>query len=81
MLCNRFVWCCDRWVCREEGGDKEGQGNGEGDGVGDGGWEALHPGVKDTAWKNIARRFMQDFQVRKINGMSHRLLSMVRRCF
>eukprot|EP00904_Undaria_pinnatifida_P002011 jgi/Undpi1/11810/HiC_scaffold_4.g01509.m1 len=36
---------------------------GDGEGVDDGGWEALHPGVKDTAWKNVARRFMQDFQI------------------
>lgn len=26
-------------------------------------WEALHPGLMDTAWKDVARRFMQDFQV------------------
>ncbi|CAN0035179.1 unnamed protein product, partial [Laminaria digitata] len=47
----------------EEGGDKEGGGDGEA--VDDGGWEALHPGVKDTGWKNVARRFMQDFQQAK----------------
>lgn len=28
------------------------------------GWEALHPGLMDTAWKAVARRFMQDFQVK-----------------
>lgn len=26
-------------------------------------WEALHPGLMDTKWKDVARRFMQDFQV------------------
>ncbi|CAM9390844.1 unnamed protein product, partial [Ectocarpus sp. 8 AP-2014] len=32
-------------------------------GVGGDGWEALHPGLMDTAWKSVARRFMQNFQV------------------
>eukprot|EP00903_Cladosiphon_okamuranus_P018856 g17344.t1 len=27
------------------------------------GWEALHPHLMDTAWKDVARRFMQDFQI------------------
>ncbi|CAB1114514.1 GT20 [Ectocarpus sp. CCAP 1310/34] len=31
-------------------------------GVGGDGWEALHPGLMDTAWKSVARRFMQNFQ-------------------
>ncbi|CAN0321735.1 unnamed protein product, partial [Hapterophycus canaliculatus] len=32
-------------------------------GTGDDGWEALHPGLMDTEWKAVARRFMQDFQM------------------
>lgn len=35
------------------------------EGTGEDGWEALHPGLMDTAWKAVARRFMQDFQVKK----------------
>ena len=66
-LCNRSLALTNRFCRKKGGGDKEGKGDGEG--VDDGGWEALHPGVKDTAWKNVARRFMQDFQV----GRQHML--------
>ncbi|CAN0153793.1 unnamed protein product [Pylaiella littoralis] len=27
------------------------------------GWEALHPGLVDNEWKDVTRRFMQDFQI------------------
>ncbi|CAB1119784.1 GT20 [Ectocarpus sp. CCAP 1310/34] len=35
-------------------------------GVGGDGWEALHPGLMDTAWKSVARRFMQNFQAKQL---------------
>lgn len=28
-----------------------------------GGWQVLHPGIDNNAWKEVARRFMKDFQM------------------
>ncbi|CAM9826529.1 unnamed protein product [Scytosiphon promiscuus] len=53
-----------RWPathCRESNASRVGDSGDEG--TADDGWEALHPGLMNTAWKAVARRFMQDFQM------------------